>query len=386
MDDLRKALSALDSVETPDLWPEIERRASVPAPAPTAAGVRFQPRLSTATLLVAGIVVVVLGGLLLSGLLTTREATPQVPAADPTPSPTTTAASGASRRAFTMTANVPYMTVGDRDVYLDIYAPTSDAPWPVVVMFPATPSRDARTTYDVATEAAAQGMLVITPSWFDRSVPFTSEVAEQLRLQTGCAIAVAQEQAAELGGDPERTVAYGWLASSTAAMQAALAPVEGPIPGCATDAPAIPVAGVVAGEGDYLQYTEFFDEAIDADPAEMQTHGAAIFDPEGWPEDLDASFILWAATDGGEQREVAGLVDESGLLLRQDPTGSLAADLERLGLVEDGVISMVDAAQVMAERLESAGLEVTLDEYPGGTGTLDKVPELIEYMRVAAGE
>ena len=73
------------------------------------------------------------------------------------------------------------------------------------------------------------------------------------------------------------------------------------------------------------------------------------------------------------------------MLSQQDPTGSLGSDLERLGGLEDGVVSLVDAAEVMADRLESAGLEVTLDEYPGGTDTLDKVPELVEYMRAAAG-
>ena len=229
MDDLRKALSSLDSIEAPDLWPEIERRAAMPEPAPTSGGVRFQPQLSATRLLVAGLIVALFGGFLLVALLSTQESSLE-PAADPTPSPTTAAAPGG--RAFTMTPNVPYMTVDDREVYTDIYTPTSEGPWPVVVAFPAGPSRDARTIYNVATEAAAQGMLVFIPAYFDYSVPFTSDLAEGLRQQANCAVTFAQQQATELGGDPDRTVAYGWLASSTAAMQATLAPTEGPIPGC----------------------------------------------------------------------------------------------------------------------------------------------------------
>lgn len=382
MDELRKALTSLDSIDTPDLWPEIERRAATPEPALQPGTVRFQPTFNGTRLVLTGLVVALFGGLLLVGLMVTQDARPQQPAAEPTPSPTTAAAGG---RAFTLTPNIPYMTIGEREVYLDIYTPTSAGPWPVVVAFPAGPQKDARTIYNVATEAAAQGMLVFTPAWLDYSIPFTSDLVEGLRQQANCAVAFAQQQATELGGDPGRTVAYGWLASSTAAMQATLAPAEGPIPGCAADAAPVPVAGVVAGEGDYLQYTEFFDEAFEEDPAGLQAFGAAIFDPERWPEDLDTRFFLWAATDGSEQRPVADLTDEDGLLLRQDPTGSLGSDLERLGALEDGVISLVDAAQVMADRLRSAGLEVTLDEFPGGTDTLDKVPELIEYMRAAAG-
>ena len=290
-------------------------------------------------------------------------------------------------RDFTMTPNVPYMTIDDREVYLDIYTPNSEGPWPVVVAFHGTGARDGRATYNVATEAAAQGLLVFTPTWLDgHSFPMTGEVVDTLRQEASCAVAFAQQRATELGGDPDRTVAYGFSAGLTPAMWAALAPEAGPIPGCATDAAPIPVSGVVAGEGDYFQYTPFFDDAFQSDPVGMQAQGAAMIDPAMWPADLDASFFLWSAGDGSEPRTVGDPGDETDVLAQRDPTGSIRADLERLGQLEDGVITLVDAARLMADRLAAAGLEVTLDEHPGGHTTLDKVPELIGYMQAAAGE
>lgn len=289
------------------------------------------------------------------------------------------------RGAFSMTPNVPYMTIDGREVYLDIYAPNSDGPWPVVVAFHGSGARDDLTTYTVATEAAAQGMLVFTPGWIDEhSFPLTADVFDVNRQTASCAVAFAQQQATELGGDPDRTVAYGFSAGYTPAMWVALAPAEGPIPGCATDASPTQVNGVVAGDGVGFLYTDYFDGAFDADPEAMQAHGEVFVDPAVWPSDLDAKFFLWAAGDGTLPRTVGDVTDETGWLAQRDPTGSIRADLERLGQLEDGVITLVDAGRLMADRLAAAGLDVTLDEYPGGHTTLDKVPELIGYMQAAA--
>ena len=65
MDDLRKALSSLDSIETPNLWPEIERRAVTPEPAPQLGAVTFQTMLNSTKLIVAGLIVALFGGFLL---------------------------------------------------------------------------------------------------------------------------------------------------------------------------------------------------------------------------------------------------------------------------------------------------------------------------------
>jgi acetyl esterase/lipase len=292
-----------------------------------------------------------------------------------------------SDAAFSKTSDVAYMTIDGRDVHLDIFAPTSGGPWPVVVAFHGLGTRSDLTTSTIAAEAAAQGMLVFTPTWIDEhAFPITADVLDLLRQEASCAVAFAQQQAAELGGDPSRTAVYGFSAGYGPAMWAVLAPALGPIPGCATDGSPTQPNGVVAGDGEYFLYTETFDGAFDVDPIAMEAQAAAFVDPAVWPSDLEARFFLWSAGNGTNPRTVGDATDETGWLAQRDPTGSIRADLERLGQLEDGVITFVDAGRLMADRLASAGLEVTLDEYPGGHTTLDKVPELIGYMQAAASE
>lgn len=288
---------------------------------------------------------------------------------------------------FTTTSDVAYMTIDGREVLLDIYAPAGAGPWPIVVAFHGLGAKTDQTTSRVASEAAAQGMLVFAPTWIDENAfPITANTLGLLRQEANCAVAYAQEQAVGLGGDPSRTALYGFSAGFGPALWAALSPIEGPIPGCATDASPTSANGVVLGDGEYFLYTETFDGAFSADPDAMQAEAAAFVDPTAWPADLDAEFFLWTAAEGTNPRTVGDATDESSWLTRRDPTGSIRADLERLGVLEDGVITFVDAGRLMADRLASAGLEVTLDEYPGGHTTLDKVPELVGYLRAAAGE
>lgn len=46
-------------------------------------------------------------------------------------------------------------------------------------------------------------------------------------------------------------------------------------------------------------------------------------------------------------------------------------------------MSFIDAGQLLRLRLAEAGIEVTLDEYPGSHTTLDKLPELVGYLNAA---
>ena len=60
------------------------------------------------------------------------------------------------------------------------------------------------------------------------------------------------------------------------------------------------------------------------------------------------------------------------------PTERSELDLESLDQLADGVVTYVDAGQLLELRLAEAGIEVTLDEYPGGHTTQDKVPEIVD--------
>jgi hypothetical protein len=71
---------------------------------------------------------------------------------------------------------------------------------------------------------------------------------------------------------------------------------------------------------------------------------------------------------------------------QRDPDGSIRADLERLGLLENGMVSTIDAGQLLALRMEQAGLNVAINEYPGGHQDLGKSEELVAYIEAAVSD
>lgn len=293
--------------------------------------------------------------------------------------------------AFTKTSDMAYMTVDGVELLMDVYTPAGDGPWPVVVAFHGLDSRgkDSEDNIPVAEAAAAEGMLVFAPSWIvwdPPPFPFTISSFEGWRQAANCAVAFAQQNAAALGGDPADTILYGFSAGAGAALIAAVQPTVAPVDGCETDASPLLASGAVLGDGVYFLHNEDFDAAFDADLEGMQAEVAALVDPTNWPEDLNAKFKLWVAQEGTNPRTFVDPWDETGWLALRDPTGSIRADLEQLGQLEDGVISTVDAGQLLAFRLSEAGFEVILDEYPGGHTVGNKVPELVGYLKEAAAQ
>jgi len=281
------------------------------------------------------------------------------------------------------------MSVNGVELLTDVYTPAGDGPWPVVVAFHGLDSngKDEADTVVVAEAAAAEGMVVFAPSWIvwdPGPFPITIDIFEGWKRAASCAVAFAQQRAAEYGGDSATTVVYGFSAGAGAGLLASLEPIGVPIPGCEADAPPTPVTGVVLGDGEYFLHSENFDAAFQADPAAMQAEVAGLMDATYWPPDLHARFFLWIAAEGTSPRTTGDPSDPTGWLAERDPGGSLRADLDRLQQLEDRVITFVDAGQLLELRLTEAGVDVTLDEYPGGHTTGNKVPELVGYLKAAA--
>jgi hypothetical protein len=161
---------------------------------------------------------------------------------------------------------------------------------------------------------------------------------------------------------------------------------EESIPACDTDAAPEAVSGVVLGDGEYWLHSQNFDGAFKDDTAEIQAELATLIDPTSWSTDLDAEFFLWAAEDGTNPRSIDDAADPSGWFAPRDPDGSIQRDLERLDQFEDGVVTFVDAGQLLELRLSEAGIDVTLDQYPGGHTPLNKVPEIVGYLKAAAAQ
>jgi len=321
----------------------------------------------------------------------------------PSTSPSTTAAaatiattaartdSTAAEAAFTETTDLVYMNQNGVELLMDVYVPVGDGPWPVVVAFHGLDSnvKDELSTVAVAEAAAAEGMLVFTPTWivFDPPpFPLTVDTFRGFTAAANCAVAFAQQSAPDLGGDPATTVLHGFSGGAGAALLAAVEPSDTAIAGCETNASPTLVNGAVLGDGEYFLHSENFETAFESDLEAMQTEVALMNEAANWPPGLNAKFFLWVAASGTGSRGIGDPTDESGWLAMRDPDGSIRADLERLNQLEDGIISNVDAAQLLVLRLTEAGFEATVDEYPGGHTTLDKLPEIVGYLRAAASK
>jgi acetyl esterase/lipase len=298
-----------------------------------------------------------------------------------TAAPETTATG--SDAAFTETEGFTYLTVDGEAFEGDMYVPEGEGPWPVVVMFHgnAAAGKDDSYTTVVAEAAAAAGMRVFVPNWLTGVTQISPETFDIFYAAAYCAVAYAQP-------DPDVSlpvVVYGFSAGVGPASVAALDPASDPIPGCVAENPPTPIAGAVFGDGEYFAQSTIFDPAFAADLEAMQAGIAKTVDPSLWPPDMGTRFFLWVADDGTAPRSFDDPWDETGWLAQRDPDGSIRDDLDRLGQLDDGVVSFIDQGQFMALRLEEAGIEVTLDNYPGGHTTFDKVPELVGYLSEAAG-
>lgn len=301
----------------------------------------------------------------------------------PVPPPSTSSVGETANESFATTSDVVYMTVDGRDVHMDIYTPVEQGPWPVVVAFHGLGTRSDSTNTAIAEAAVADGMIVFTPTWVDEhSFPVTVESFSLWRRLASCSVAFAQQHALQVGGDPSRTVLYGFSAGVGPALFASLQPLVEPIEGCLVDEQPTAATGVVLGDGEYLLYSQNFDAAFQTDTAALQQELASMIDPARWPADLDAEFYLWVAEAGIPPRPIGDF--DTGWFALRDPDGSIRADLERLGELDDATVGTIDSGRLLESRLANAGVDVSFASYSGGHTTLDKVPDLIGYLREAA--
>lgn len=283
---------------------------------------------------------------------------------------------------FSVETDLTFLTVDGVDHLVDVYVPDGPGPWPVAVLFHGRSSdgKDSASTTSVAERAAGAGMVVFTPTWYvGDPFPLGIDDDRHRRAAGNCAVAFARAHAGEHGGDPARIVVYGFSAGTGPALLSALDPAVDEIPGCRSPSTGMPVAGAVVGDGETFWHSAAFDGAFDEDLGAMQDSVASLTDPNRWPPDLDTEFFVWAAADGTAPREVDDPGNPSWLEER-DPTGSIRADLERLDQLADGVVSYVDAAQLLQLRLLAAGVDATLEITPGGHTVDDKLPLLVSWL------
>lgn len=310
---------------------------------------------------------------------------------DDTSGPTSTSkqatAAPTTKPPFSETSDIVYMTLDGVELSMDVFTPAGEGPWPVVVSFHGLGSRtkDMDETVAVAEAAAAEHMVVFTPTWIAGDpFPITRATFETWDDTVSCAVAFAQENAAAYGGDPTDTVVDGFSAGAGAALLfASQDPRAAPIAGCETDQLPAPVAGFVVGDVESWLHSGNFDDVFASEPEAIQARLATLIGPASW-EQRDAQFHLWVSENSMNPRPIGDASDDSGWFALRDTDGSIQADLERLDQFADGVVDQVDAGQLLDLRLADAGIETSLDIYPGGHTTLDKVPEIVAYLHSAA--
>ncbi len=294
----------------------------------------------------------------------------------------TTAASPAVSTGHDKVAVDRYLTIDALDLPVDAYVPNRPGPWPVVVAFHGLSAafKDAASNTAIAERAADEGSLVFSPTWIAGD-PYPLDAGDivDLRHAASCAVAFAQQWAAELGGDPTDTVVYGFSAGAGPALAALVAPTGG-VPGCETESAPLPVTGAVLGDGEYFFQSQPFDSAFEADISVMQSEVASLTDRGRWPVDLDARVYVWAAESGTAPRPLDDPAAPNWIHDR-DPSGSIVGDLTRVGGLADGVIDYVDAARFIDLRLADAGVRTELVVFPGGHTVDDKVDPLVAAIR-----
>ncbi len=136
------------------------------------------------------------------------------------------------------------------------------------------------------------------------------------------------------------------------------------------------------GDGHYTLFSPDWDPVFSSNLEAMRAELAALLDPTRWPADLSERVFLWTATNGSPPPRTV----ESGWMDLRDPDGTIRADLERLGLLNDCEVSTGDEGRLLAQRMREAGLEVTINEFPGGHVVLGKSEALVAYIEAALSD
>ncbi|MDJ0662977.1 MAG: carboxylesterase family protein [Acidimicrobiia bacterium] len=243
---------------------------------------------------------------------------------------------------------------------MDVIAPSSGGPWPVVVAFYGGLRTDFRFWMRPMAEAiASRDRVVFVPGFgvTSRIASSDSPLLEQfevLRDEVACALVVAKANAESFGGDPENITVFGYSGGGNTAIMSALAPSTVPA-NCSETGPVVIPDAVVSVEADLLLGDATWDQFLEEDPeafysatpwryadgsAEFPIHIMGVDNPQGYDrsvgDDPLASFVADRHVD----------ID-------------LVAELTEMGLLDDGGFSIRDGLEWSYKALSEAGYEAT---------------------------
>jgi len=323
--------------------------------------------------------------LLLGGCATGASPTPAPPTPTPvsavqtpvpgataaeTPTPTT-ATPAPTGSAVAATTDVSYEST-DPLLWpgkLDVYAPVKAGSWPVVVMFPGSGlSKDFLAGF--ARGVAELGFVAFVADW-GHSAQATGVVPNYQELvadtaQGACAVAFAQSNATQYGGDPATIILFGHSAGANeATMIAFLRPA--PTAGCLGGTEVGPIHALVTWEGDFLLADPVWNSTLAADPRPVD----AITPWKYLAGQKDLKVVMLVSDDPGANMAtpLSDAKAADAFFKVRDPSGDLRTRLEAMGALADGSVSVTDEQELLLAALKAQGNPVSLDVMPGSSHT-----------------
>lgn len=299
---------------------------------------------------------------------TTVEATTTTTSATTTQPPTTTTTVAV---ATAMDKGVVYHTDAEGDWTADVFYPTGDGPWPLVVVIPPSMSLDY-----VGRELAERGVVAVVADswtivgWVDPAPHLYGEMD-----RAACVVGWAQAHAADYNADPEATTVDGYSGGAMAATWAGLGLADDTM--CDYPISTLPV-GLVAGESQFLFQHERWDESFASGDPEPLATVDGFFNADRWNVSPDLQVALWsAAKPMGETRAVENPPDADSWIWLREAATPVVDDLAAPGAFDDERIDWVDNALLMEQRMQQAGVNVQNDVYDIGHTYTEEVFDLI---------
>jgi len=256
---------------------------------------------------------------------------------------------------------------------LDVTAPDSDGPWPLIVVIP--PQFPSGT---VAPRLAERGAVVVQGSAWAPEAAWTSDPNPHLygvMDRAACIVSWAQAHAGDYGADPEVTTIIGYSGGAMAATWVGLGLADDT--GCDEPIAHLPVA-LVPGESQFLFHHQRWDPAFESGDPEPTATLDCLLNPERWNVSPDLRVGLWSATNPiAETRPIANPPAADSWIWLRDAATPVVDDLAAVGAFDDEAITWHDNALLMEQRLQSVGIDVRNDVYDIGHAYATPVYDLI---------
>jgi dienelactone hydrolase len=238
---------------------------------------------------------------------------------------------------------------------VDVYWPTAEGSWPVVVMFHGAGGSPDDLRGD-AREIAARGRVVFNAAWEGL---VTSAPADLINGVFACGIAFARAKAADHGGDPAHLTVFGYSAGGGMAARAALSQ-DNPLSTCVAAAEG-PISALVLLDPELLLYPEVFDALLADDPE-------LFYRLTPW-RDLDGSddFPVHLLSTEIELPEFGRSVVDLAWMETRHTDIDLAAAVDA---GEDGFLSQQETVTWIRDALAAEGYDVSLTILPDSTHSI----------------